>query len=183
MTTSRASLVESIVYHLINTASPTPGLVERHQGTSGPKSTAETSAKASAAKHMARIDSFDTIANMRANGFKVAVVPELARFGRSMTVYCSTSLEMTQGISVMSNATLASAIEDGRFDFASFGRIMKDHCLNHKDPATSYSVKADMYYVSAKILASAVDDERFGAEMMLLCLTSPTDDIPIELEE
>jgi len=74
--------------------------------------------------------------------------------------------------------TLASAIEDGRFDFEHFGRMMKNYCLNYKDPAANYPVKTGTYYMSAEILASAVEDgssnfERFGTEMTLLCLTSP----------
>ncbi len=74
--------------------------------------------------------------------------------------------------------TLTSAIEDERFDFKHFGKMMKNYCLNYKDSATNYSVKTGMYYMSAEILTFAVEDrsfnfERFGTEMTLLCLTSP----------
>ena len=88
---------------------------------------------------------------------------------------------MTQDLSVMSNKTLGSAIEDERFEFKSFNTTMKNYCLNHKDPAVKYPMKTGMYYVSAEILFSAVEDEsfnfdRFNIEMTLLCLTSPIDD-------
>jgi len=74
--------------------------------------------------------------------------------------------------------TLASAIEDAKMFEVESPRMMKNYCLNYKDPAANYPVKTGMYYMSAEILASAVEDgssnfERFGTEMTLLCLTSP----------
>lgn len=181
---------KSIVYYLrcgaapIDTASPAPGLIEHHQGASGPTSTAETSDKAPTAKHRARNDVLDSIAAARASGFEIVVDPKLAEWGRSTMGHCGKPLAMTGGISATSNETLASAIEDGRFDFERFGRRMKKYCLNYKDPVVNYLGKtgSSIYYMSAKILASAVEDEssnfeRFGTEMTLLCLTSPTADV------
>lgn len=179
---------KSIVYYLrrgaapIDTASSAPGLIEHHQGASGPTSTTETSDKALTAKHRARNDVLDRIAAARASGFEIVVDPELAEWGRSTMGYCAKHLTMTGGISATSHETLASAIEDGRFDFERFGRMMKNYCLNYKDPAVNYPDKTGIYYMCAKILASAVEVgssnfEIFGTEMTLLCLTSLTADV------
>jgi len=88
---------KSIVYYLrrgaapIDTASPAPGLIEHHQGASGPTSTPETSDKAPTAKYRARNDVLDGIAAARASGFEVIVDPELARWGRGTMSYCAKS--------------------------------------------------------------------------------------------
>ncbi len=76
---------KSIVYYLrreaasINTALSASGLIEHHQGASGPTSTHETSNKVPTAKYRARNDILDRTATARASGFEVTVNPELAR--------------------------------------------------------------------------------------------------------
>ena len=159
----------------IVTASPATDLIENHQGASGPTSTPETSAKSQTAKHRASV--LDEIAGKRALGYQVAVEHELAMWGRGTMNCCAKTSATTQGTFVLSYETLASEIENNRFDFGKFGRLMKNYCLNNGDSAVNGKGKTDIYYMSAEILASAVEDgssvERFGIEMTLLCLTSP----------